>query len=330
MYYRIGRKKYEFYAFDIESHNDLESIKKMETSMWLGCLINEDSKVDDEASYLYTMDEFIDRITYLSSRNRKHAQKREIKNIAIYVYNLSFEWSFLLPVLLQHGYKFKEHFEKDDEKVFNSVSTKSVSSVWEINIKCTKNGGNVKLRDLSKIFGGGLGKVAKSFGLETQKGEIDYRKNRLHNYTITKEEKEYCFKDTRIVMEILMKMREREDKNFFQSMSMASYSMKMMIKTGYPRETKPYQAFRNDYPFLEKEESEFLRNSVGGGICYACANYQFKEIEKGVIVNNVNCNGIIHIDRTPIQCTHQVLIFIFIHMAKVNITKVSQHALLHE
>ena len=284
MIYRIGRKKYQFYAFDIESHNDLESIAKMETSMWLGCFIDENSNIDDENSYLYNMDQFIDKIEYLSTRHRhSSSESRPIKNIAIYIYNLSFEWSFILPVLLKRGYTFKEHIEQSDQFCFNSVSTRSVSSVWEVHIKGAKNGGDILLRDLSKIFGGGLGKVAKSFGLETQKGEIDYRLNRLHGHIITKEEKEYCFKDTKIVMEILLKMKERNDKNFFSSMSMASYSMKMMIKSGFPRSMKPYKEFREIYPFLNKEETEFLRKSVSGGICYACSQYQFKEIKEDII-----------------------------------------------
>ena len=284
MIYKIGRKNFDFYAWDIESHNDIESIKKLETSMWLGCLINEDSQVDDEKSYHYTMDEFIERIETMSSRGRKDPRKkRPVKNICIYIYNLSFEWSFLLPVLLEHGYKVKENIEKEDTKVITSVTTKTVSSVWEVNIKYKKTSGIIKLRDLSKIFGGGLGKVAKSFGLETQKGEIDYRLNRLHGHIVTKEEKEYCFKDTRIVMEILLKMKEREDKFFFKSMSMASYSMLMMIKRGWPRSIKPYHAFREMYPELDQEESAFLRKSVAGGICYACPNYQFKQINRKVI-----------------------------------------------
>ena len=102
MIYRIGRKKFDFYAWDIETHNDEESILKMETSMWLGSFINEESKVNDENSYHYNMDQFIERIEQLATRGRKNAySKRPIKNIAIYVYNLSFEWSFLLPVLLE-------------------------------------------------------------------------------------------------------------------------------------------------------------------------------------------------------------------------------------
>jgi hypothetical protein len=50
MIHRIGRKKYDIYAMDIESHNDEESIAKKETSMWLGCFINEDSKKNETAT----------------------------------------------------------------------------------------------------------------------------------------------------------------------------------------------------------------------------------------------------------------------------------------
>ena len=283
MEHRIGKKKYRIFAFDIESHNDKESIAKQETSMWLGCLIDENSSRDDEASYLYDMDTFLDRIEKLSTPHQKHGKSREIKNIAIYIYNLSFEWSFILPYLLQNGFTFKENISDKDEFCFNSISTKSVSSVWEAQIKFHKESGLIKLIDLAKIFGGGLGAVAKAFGLETQKGEIDYRLNRLHGHIVTKEEKYYCFDDTRIIVEILLELIRRNDKEFFNVVSMASYSMRKMIKTGWPRSVKPYLEFRKMYPILDHEENEFLRHSVGGGICYAPIRYQFLQINQKII-----------------------------------------------
>ena len=225
MKHRLHKRNYIIKAMDIETHNDDESIAKQETSMWLGCYIDENSKVDDENSYFYSMEEFIERLKE-DSRPHYIKRKKQCSNVAVYIYNLSFEYSFLLPVLLQQGFKFKEEIEKDDEYVYNSVSTRSCSSVWEVNLKFDKKSGFICLRDLSKTFGGGLGNVAKSFGLATQKGEIDYRLNRLHNYYITNEEKEYCFKDTRIIIEILMQMDLRDDKPFWSEMSMASYSMK--------------------------------------------------------------------------------------------------------
>lgn len=283
MIHRIGRKKYDIYAMDIESHNDEESIRNQVTSMWLGCFINEESKVYEDESYFYNMDEFLDRLNVLSSRNRKFKNKRPTKNICVYIYNLSFEWSFLLPYVLKRGFKFKEMIDKDDEMVFNSISTKSVSSVWQVQLKFGKKDGIILLRDLAKIYGGGLGAVAKAFKLPTQKGEIDYRLNRLHNYTIKCYERIYCFKDTRIIIDILLKEIAMDDKDFFRAVSMASYSMLKLLKTAYPRKMKPYKEYRKLYPELGEKENEFVRKSLSGGICYATRNYQFKEINQEII-----------------------------------------------
>lgn len=283
MIHRIGRKKYKCFAFDLESHNDSESIAKKQTSMWLGCFIDENSKIDDEKSYVYSMDEFLDRLEEESTPKRHHNEKIPIKNVAIWIYNFSFEWSFILPVLIDKGFTFKEKITDEDEYVYNSVSTKTCSSVWMAQIKFGKKSGIVNFRDLSKIYGGGLGKVAKAFNLPTQKGEIDYTLNRLHNHIITKEEKEYCFNDTRIIIDILLKMIEKGDKEFFNAVSMASYSMKKMIKVGWPRATKPYKEFRKIYPELSQQETDFLRKGVGGGITYAPSRWQFKDIQQDIL-----------------------------------------------
>ena len=281
---RINRKLYELYAMDIESHNDSESIAKRETSMWLGCFINEDSKVDDETSYFYTMDEFLERCQILTAKKRKTSKEnRPCKNVAVFIYNLSFEWSFLLPVLLSKGFQFKADIDDNDEFVYNSISTKSVSSVWQVAIKFGRSSGTLLLRDLAKLYGGGLGNVAKAFNLPTQKGEIDYKLNRLHGHVVTKEEKEYCFKDTRIIIDILLEEIKRGDKDFFRAVSMASYSMLKLLKRGFPRSTKPYKAYRQLYPELGEAENQFVRQALSGGICYATKRFQFKEVDSSVL-----------------------------------------------
>ena len=286
MVLRIGRRKYNIKAMDVESHNDPESIAKQETSIWLGCYIDDESKIDDEKSYFYSIEEWLDRLEEETKQGRKSKERnasRKCANLVIYIYNLSFEWSFILPKLLERGFTYKLGIEKDDEYVYNSISTKSCSSVWGVNLKFGKTHGNIILKDLAKIFGGGLGKVAKAFNLPTQKGEIDYRLNRLHGHIVTKEEKEYCFKDTRIIIDILLKMAEKNDKEFFKSLSMASYSMKHLLKFGFPRAAKPYREYRKFYPELGKEETDFLRRGVEGGITYATANWQFKIIDKPIL-----------------------------------------------
>ena len=113
---RINRKKFRVFAFDIETHNDEESIAKKETSMWLGTFIDETSKIDDESSYMYEMTDLLAKLEELSNPKRRHGEKKKpCKNICVFVYNLSFEWSFILPVLLEHGFTFKETIDKEDE-----------------------------------------------------------------------------------------------------------------------------------------------------------------------------------------------------------------------
>ena len=57
----ISRRKFRIFAMDIESHNDSESIAKNETSCWLGSFIDENSKIDDEESYFYSIEEFLEK-----------------------------------------------------------------------------------------------------------------------------------------------------------------------------------------------------------------------------------------------------------------------------
>lgn len=279
---RVGRKNYNVFAFDVESHNDDETIELEEAGIWLYSFIDENSKVYDESSFGYDLNEFLDRLERMSSK-RYDGHKKPCCNYLIYVYNLSFEWSFLLPIILARGFKWKEKIEKDDSYVFNSITNKSCASVWSAHLKFGKRSGAVEFRDLGKIFPGGLGEVAKSFNLPTQKGSIDYRINRRHDWKVTKLEKEYCFKDTKILMDILVEMDRRDDKAFWKNISSASYSCQKMIESAWGKDWRPMKRFREKYPILGIEESSFLRKSVAGGITYAVSRYQFRDIDRDIL-----------------------------------------------
>lgn len=273
---QIGKRKYSIYGFDIETHNDEESIKKNETSIWLAVFANEESKPNDESCYFYNIESWLDKLEKLSKHN-----KRKVSNLMIYIFNLAFEWSFILPVLLKRGFIWKESPEKEGE--FCSVSTKTCSSVWQVKLKFHKET-EVILRDLRKILQGSLNSIAKSFNTPTQKGvtDIDYTLNRLHGHIVTKEEKYYCFKDVRILIEILLEMDKRNDKEFWKTCSASSYACSKMIREGYKWAKKPMKAFREDYPLLDEKESLFLRKATSGGITYATPKFQFKNIKERI------------------------------------------------
>ena len=298
---KIGKRQFDIYAMDFETHNDTYLIQKFKaapdkakTSVWLGYLINDETK-DHNEGYYYNLDEFFKMLKELS----KPTRNQKSKNIMIFDFNFAFEWNFMLYYMLEHGFKFKEDFEKDDEFVFNSVSNKSISSVWEARIKLNKGDSLIVFRDLNKILmAGRLAKVAASFNLETQKGEIDYRKNRrfyqdendlihyydeFEPYPVTEEEKIYCYKDVKIIIEILQIIIDRGDNVFFKAISAASYSAINMIEKGYAGAFKPYKVYRMYYPELSEEENNFVRKSVAGGICYPTPKFQFKVIEEPVL-----------------------------------------------
>ena len=269
----IGKVRYRVYAMDFETHADEESKRLKETGVWLSSIIDETSKLEDESNFDYSIEGVIGHLRRLAKDGP----------ILVYVWNLSFEWSFLLPALLQMGVKWKALFEKGDEMVFNSTSTKTATSVWQARVKFSKDEGDIAFRDLAKIFPGGLRNVAHDMALPTQKGDIDFTINRRHNYQVTAAEKEYNFKDTRIVIDILERMKG--DQSFWDSVSMSGYACSTMIREGYSRARFPYRYFRskNQYPELGKEESDFMRHLAHGGISYVQPQFQFAEIKHDII-----------------------------------------------
>lgn len=281
MIVKINRRNYIVKAMDVESHNDDESIAKQETSIWLGCYLDENSKVDEEESYFYSIEEWLNRLEYETRPQRNKKKIRICNNLVIYIYNLSFEWSFILPKLLERNFIYCDKIDSKTAYSYNSTSTKTCSSVWEVNLKFGLKSGYIKIRDLAKQFSGGLGAVAKAFGIPTQKGEIDYRLNRLHGWIPTPEEKEYCYKDTRIIIEILEKLKD--DKTFWNTISMASYSMRKCIEEGYKNRWRPYQSFRKDYPKLSNDVNIYLRRSLEGGITYSPPRWQFIDIQHPIL-----------------------------------------------
>lgn len=275
---RIKRVAYRVMGFDIESRNSEKDIAKKETSMWLGVLMDADSKREDDV-YFLTMEDVLDRMELLSregwTKDAEGKRRRTLSNLLIYIYNLSFEWSFMLPVMLQkRGFSFSD--SPIETPYYSSTSTKTCSSVWEVRMGFGKGHGAIILRDMAKIFPGGLGNVAKSMKLETQKGSIAYMKHRGRRYKPTQKEKDYCYDDVKILLEVAEKVVK--DPLLVKSISASTYAISTMIRNGFPKSYNPMKSFRELYPEETGDEMEFLRKTVGGGITYATPAFQFKDI----------------------------------------------------
>lgn len=148
------------------------------------------------------------------------------------------------------------------------VSTKTETSIYSIKMRLKGSTGIIEWRDSSKILKGSLKNLGKSYQTKTQKLEEPqefYLKERKLPYTLTKEEKLYCYQDIRVILECLQIHIEKGDKEFFDSLSAASYAKNKMLEEVYrPKCTNkesPLKVYRKTYPKLSTEENEIASKS---------------------------------------------------------------------
>lgn len=139
--------------------------------------------------------------------------------------------------------------------------------------KHNKNVKKVTFIDSLKIIPFGVSHIAKSFGLEISKLELDYNKPRQKGHILTDEEKDYIKNDVLIVAKAL-KVLFDENLTRMTSASNALFNYKKII--GENR-------FNNLFPELTKEVDEKIRKSYKGGFTYLNPLYKEKDVEN--IVN---------------------------------------------
>lgn len=167
------------------------------------------------------------------------------------------------------------------------ISTKTESSIYSIKFRLKDRAGLVEFRDSSKILKGSLKSLAKSYQTKTQKLEEPeefYLKERTLPYTLTDEEKLYCYQDIRVILECIQKHIERDDKNFFASLSAASYAKNVMLDEVYIVENKKgakssLKQYRQNYPKLDEKENAFVSKAYEGGLAFTAPQFNGKDLD---------------------------------------------------
>lgn len=118
----------------------------------------------------------------------------------IYFHNLKFDGTYILDYLLNNGFSWEDN-KKD--MVDNSVSglISDVGSWYYLMI--VSGGKTVTIYDSLKKIPLSVANMARSYGLEMRKGEIDYNLPRGIGYEPTEEELAYIRNDTEIVAKCL-------------------------------------------------------------------------------------------------------------------------------
>lgn len=181
----------------------------------------------------------------------------------IYFHNLRFDAQFILSYILNNGYTHVHDKKYMRRKTFTSLIS-GLGVFYSIEVKL-ENGNLVTFYDSLKKIPRPVKQIPKDFGLEEEKGEIDYNKERPVGYELDENEKSYVMHDTIIVSKAL-------NIQFEQGLD------KMTIAGDAIASVKSMTDFRTLFPVLTKEEDEFIRKSYRGGWTYCNPKFQNKDL----------------------------------------------------
>lgn len=185
-------------------------------------------------------------------------------NAIVFFHNLRFDAQFILHYILTLGYTHVKDKKYMRRKTFTSLIS-GLGVFYSIEVKL-ENGNLITFYDSLKKIPKPVKQIPKDFGLEEEKGEIDYNKERPVGYELDENEKSYVMHDTIIVSKAL-------NIQFSQGLD------KMTIAGDAIASVKSMTDFRGLFPVLSKEEDEFIRKSYRGGWTYC--NPKFQNIDLG-------------------------------------------------
>lgn len=198
-------------------------------------------------------------------------QIEKLRNAEIWFHNLRFDGSFILYELFREDF---EYSNKKESHTFNTLIS-DMNQFYEIEIvfKGGKNGNKIKLHDSAKVIPLRIEQMPKAFGIEIEKLEIYYNKERPVGYQLTAEEKEYLRHDVTIAARAL---RYFIDQGLY-GMTIGSIALKSFKKTGNIAKN-----WQNLFPMDLELDSE-IRQAYKGAFTYVKDTETGKEQKEGLV-----------------------------------------------
>ena len=197
------------------------------------------------------------------------------KSTKVYFHNLKFDGKFLLYMLNKFGYEFhKKENEKDRSLPAGKYTTliNADGGMWYSVKLCTKRKGKnpviIEFLDSSKIIPSSVERIAKDFGLEEQKGELDYKEYREVGHELTPEEVDYLSRDVIIMAKALNIMFDKK----LTKMTIGSNAL-----SSFKQDFKSYE-YKQKFPILEYDRD--IRQSYRGGWTYCKKDKKEKDLGK--------------------------------------------------
>lgn len=197
-------------------------------------------------------------------------------NPLIFFHNLKFDGEFLMYYMMND---LKLEWRNSKEKEDNTFSTlisdmgQFYQIVWYI--KVGKRDKKVTFQDSLKIINQTVESMPKTFGIEENKLEIDYKYPREKGHILTEEEIAYIKNDVVIPAKALKYLFDMGLTQMTAGGNALSYYKKMLGAN----------KFKNLFPVLPYEIDQDLRPAYRGGFTYCNPKYKGKTTGKGVVLD---------------------------------------------
>lgn len=211
-------------------------------------------------------------------------------NCRLYFHNLAFDGAFIFDWLEKNGWKWEGGRSSDTPMTYTTLIG-DTNQVYQITM-CFGKTKHVRIYDSLKVIPLSVKAMAKAYGLDEGKGELDYEAYREVGHILTSEEKDYIRRDVQIVAKVL---------RVFLNEGLSKMTAGANALSWYKTSLGGVRAFRHVYPLIDADEDAFIRKAYRGGFTYTDPRHACEEVGEGIVLDvNSLYPSVMHDCKLPI------------------------------
>lgn len=196
----------------------------------------------------------------------------------VYFHNFTFDGTFILSWLIDHGYESVDYNPWNRWKKGYSLLSGELAGYYCLEVTLSKH--HFKFVDSLKLLPFSVYEIGKSFGTKNKKLLIDYDRHSVVGAKLTKQEKEYVANDVLVVAEAIQKT--------YLDAGMTKITVGSNAMNDYIEMIGGKDSFRDVFPELDADTHNFISKAYRGGISYVKESIAGKKLEKKGIVLDVH------------------------------------------
>lgn len=195
-------------------------------------------------------------------------------NCKIYFHNLAFDGMFIIDYLEKHGWEWIGTANEAGDRNYTTLIG-DMGQFYSITLYFSKARKCV-IYDSLKVIPLSIESMAKAFGFEEGKGDLDYKAKREEGHELTDEERDYIRRDVQIAAKSMAVFIDKGLTRMTAG-SNALYDYKQMLGGN--------KGFRRVYPEIDAETDAFIRKAYRGGFAYVAPEHKARNLGEGIVLD---------------------------------------------